>query len=132
MQEGSHGEIAGRLFSHARDAIVPEAVKGATRYSGLLAAIRMLGTQAPRFGAALVADGNCAYQIIEHLSALRNEHSNKGVRDAAEGALSPILQQARRATVVNRPAQRRIALKQCSSGDETLRALSLYGSGSDP
>lgn len=97
MQEGSHSDIADGLFARARLTISPDKVAPIKRYGGLNAAIQMLGSQAHRFGAPLLADAQLptpvAFEIIEHLAALRNSHGNKGVRKTADTAVTLVLQE---------------------------------------
>lgn len=111
VQEGSHADIADNLFRHARGTITPTEVAGIRRYSGLNAAIQMLGTQAHRFGASLLADGQCAFEVIRHLAALRNTHGNKGVRETADAAVTLVLQEVGSTLVAHS-----LGLRSCGLG----------------
>ncbi len=38
---------------------------------------------------------SCSCQVMEHLAALRNRHTNKGIREMADEALVQVVQQVR-------------------------------------
>eukprot|EP00891_Asterochloris_glomerata_P007061 jgi/Astpho2/7061/Aster-x0304 len=88
--EASAGQDAADLvYEHIRSML--RTARTLTRYNGVRACLRLLSSQAFLFADRLVQD---VWDVVNTLNSLREEHSNKQVRDQSLEALLAVLDQA--------------------------------------